>query len=294
MANLYREECTHYSTHIKGHPTVVKSYRFRMSRFVVLVSLLTAYATALPTQMVDQGSYRVGNCRIYGGTDAADGAYPFMVSLRIADNKHFCGGSIITERWILTSGHCVLGRNAADVMVVVGTNKLNSGGIFTQSCEIVIHPNFNDTEHLSNDIAMVLLRSPLRYNTLIAPAILSYDPTESTINTTMIGWGRTRRRGHYANRLQEFSTQTLRRIFCNLYDLGTITPQQICAKYQRGKAFCEGDVGGPLLQTNTKEQVGIASYHHKNGCGVKPDVYTRVASYTGWIQETIRSRKHRC
>lgn len=46
--------------------------------------------------------------KVVGGTDAAPGAYPFVVSLRTASNAHFCGGSILNNNWVLTASHCLV------------------------------------------------------------------------------------------------------------------------------------------------------------------------------------------
>jgi secreted trypsin-like serine protease len=42
---------------------------------------------------------------ITGGSPAARGQFPWQVAL-IIDNSVFCGGSLISDRWVLTAAHC--------------------------------------------------------------------------------------------------------------------------------------------------------------------------------------------
>lgn len=46
--------------------------------------------------------------RIVGGKLAPVGLAPFACVLMIAaDNSQYCGGSIISEKWVLTASHCI-------------------------------------------------------------------------------------------------------------------------------------------------------------------------------------------
>lgn len=81
--------------------------------------------------------------RIVGGQAVANGVVPWQVSLRNAANSHFCGGSIISNRWALSAAHCTIGRAQTSVRVVVGSNLLNSGGVTHVSSRIINHPSYN-------------------------------------------------------------------------------------------------------------------------------------------------------
>jgi secreted trypsin-like serine protease len=81
--------------------------------------------------------------RIVGGAGVTLGQVPTMASLRSLNNFHFCGGTVLSNRWILTSAQCVAGKNNDAVNVVVGTVTLNAGGVTHRSFNITRHPSFN-------------------------------------------------------------------------------------------------------------------------------------------------------
>ncbi|GJQ80506.1 hypothetical protein Trydic_g12398 [Trypoxylus dichotomus] len=263
-----------------------------MSKLAVFLQFLTAYATAFFTQsMTDQRIYHAASFRIVGGTVAPAGAYPFMVSLRQYPNKHFCGGTIVNNLWILTAGHCMEKKSIATVFAVVGTNKLNFGGIILKLHKIVFHPSYDDRDPTADDIAMIRLRFPLRYSATIAPVTLDTVLLQSIINVTLIGWGETTYNGSLSNNLLELSTQTLSHAACKLYWPYVFNEDHICTKFETGKGHCAGDSGGPLLYTDSKTQVGVISLRYRRGCGeMFPDVFGKVSSYVPWIQMIINTQ----
>lgn len=49
------------------------------------------------------------NWRIVGGSNAKEGQFPYIVSLRYIpkNEKHYCGGSIISNSYVVSAAHCV-------------------------------------------------------------------------------------------------------------------------------------------------------------------------------------------
>ncbi|KAJ2853796.1 Transmembrane protease serine 12 [Coemansia erecta] len=63
--------------------------------------------------------------RVIGGSDAHQGEFPFAVFLMVdeGDQTAFCGGTILSDQWILTAGHCVVdtssGGNSLNVSIPI-------------------------------------------------------------------------------------------------------------------------------------------------------------------------------
>lgn len=240
--------------------------------------------------------------KIIGGQPAPVGAYPWQVSLGvswIADpySAHFCGGSVLSERWIITAAHCAVRLTPAKVTITAGTNRLVASATRRNVKLIIVHKNYND-ETLDNDVAMMELLDPLPTGVLITPIPLLTSAAENSVliedaPLSVTGWGATQEGGLPVRDLRfiddlPFVTSSV----CNrpvAYD-GQITENMICAgKRAGGGDSCQGDSGGPLAaQTKTSPQLaGIVSWGEGCGRPEKVGVYTRVSRYVEWVNNCL-------
>src|SRR5262245_13230155 len=73
------------------------------------VALVPTAAQAAPSQ--PDG----GTINVVGGTRAAQGEFPFMVRLSMG-----CGGALLTDRIVLTAGHCISRTGSTTSVTVTG------------------------------------------------------------------------------------------------------------------------------------------------------------------------------
>lgn len=128
--------------------------------------------------------------RIVNGDDAKKGQFPHQVSLRIS-NRHFCGGSIINERYVLTAAHCLtILRPEHRVTLVTGALHITNGGDRYAKERHIAHPNFSD-KPIRNDIGLVRSRTDFKFNTLVKPIVISRKPARAGQSAVFSGWGDT-------------------------------------------------------------------------------------------------------
>lgn len=68
---------------------------------------------------------------------------------------------------------------------------------------------------------------------------------------------------------------------------------QMCAGGEAGKDSCNGDSGGPLMNTFRNDSgqwyvEGIVSFGAKCGSAGWPGIYTRVTDYLRWITDNVK------
>ncbi|XP_063992625.1 serine protease nudel isoform X2 [Diachasmimorpha longicaudata] len=230
------------------------------------------------------------NFRIVGGRTSQPQAWPFLVAV-YKDGYFHCGAVILDDQWIMTAAHCVDGHKTHFYEIQAGLLRRYSYSPMAQSRRaryIVPHPAYNRAT-MVNDIALIKLNEPLRFNRWIRPTCLPEDgwnfhPTPQTTCIT-IGWGATVEHGPDPDDLREVEVPILPQCKHNADRIG----EEICAGVsQGGKDACQGDSGGPLMcqypgSNDRWYTAGVVS--HGEGCGRQnePGVYTRVSKFRNWI-----------
>lgn len=236
--------------------------------------------------------------RIIGGEATPAGERPWMASLQ-SDGYHFCGGSVIARRWILTAAHCVEGgaeQNPSSVQVQVNVNDLSNSGEGEKHtvAKIYSHPGYAQGE--AADIALLYLASEISETVptlALADANLMSEGATAGTNATVSGWGNTSINGeNFPDIMQQVQLPLVSNEVCNsepAYN-GQIQNTELCAGFaEGGKDSCQGDSGGPLtvFYNGQENQVGVVSWG--DGCALpnKYGVYARVASFKTWVDNTM-------
>uniref|UniRef100_A0AAZ3QQ84 trypsin n=1 Tax=Oncorhynchus tshawytscha TaxID=74940 RepID=A0AAZ3QQ84_ONCTS len=243
---------------------------------------------------------------IVGGKDAQKGSWPWIVYLLITDDRGFfsCGGSLLTEEWVLTAAHCVDPNDNPipdNSFIRLGTHSLNEPSVFYRTISrIVSHPQYQKQRlAVLHDIALVKMSEKVSYSSLVKPMSLPKPSAtfDSRSKCFVAGWGDVGNNGEYmANipqTLQELELPIVKQSTCKKKFPG-LTDNMLCAgSMKKGEDSCQGDSGGPLVcgSSGVLVQVGIVSFGKINGCALKgfPGVYTRVNPYMDFISETITS-----
>lgn len=245
---------------------------------VAVIGCALAVASAFPS-----------TTRILGGHPVARGQAPYQVSLRTKMNQHFCGGAILSQQWVLTSGHCVSGRQAGDFVAVAGSTTLREGNGHVVSA-VFVHPEFN-ADGLVNDIAVLQTETSFVFNMVVQPANIGEDYSAADLSVSLTGWGQTTYPGSLSDELQGITMYTITNEQCsNAHDSSDGSPSieasNLCAISENDTGACMGDSGSPLI-TDDRQIIGLVSWGVP--CGKLPDVFTRVSVFRDWVVETVVS-----
>ena len=180
----------------------------------ILVILFSLYLFLQSCQSKDCACGRMNgkgpSTRIVNGKEVSPPhKYPWMVSI-----SDMCGGSLITNRHVLTAAHCV-NPPAAYLWVDLGLHDKRSPNPKSKRVKVLSKHVHNDWKgeayaYGGGDIAILTLATPVNFNTIISPVCLPPGDKRTYLGgkATISGWGRTAN-GNPAQKLQEVVLDTL-------------------------------------------------------------------------------------
>lgn len=241
------------------------------------------------------GTFAEPHSRITGGSESPPHKYPWMASLFMHQgaDTFFCGGTLLTNEWILTAGHCVDGFDGIDVFLGAHNvrEQYEEGRVEQTAAEFFAHPDYNPST-IKNDIGLVRLPKPVNFTDTIRPICLpSYseeDEKFAGLDAPASGWGKpTDDATSISPVLREVVTETITNLACK-FELITISATNICISGKGGKSTCNGDSGGPLhliMDDGRYKQIGITSFGLVFGCELGLHAaFTRTTSYLEFIE----------
>uniref|UniRef100_A0A8C1CIQ4 chymotrypsin n=1 Tax=Cyprinus carpio carpio TaxID=630221 RepID=A0A8C1CIQ4_CYPCA len=231
-----------------------------------------------------------GYSRIVNGEEARPHSWPWQVSLQDSTGFHFCGGSLISEWWVVTAAHCNVRTSHR---VILGEHDRSSNAEAIQTISVgksIKHPNYNSYT-INNDILLIKLATPAKLSTHVSPVCLAEtsDNFPGGLKCVTSGWGLTRYNAPDTPALlQQAALPLLTNDDCKRYWGTNITDLMICAGAS-GVSSCMGDSGGPLVceKNGVWTLVGIVSWGSSVCSTSTPAVYARVTKLRAWVDQTI-------
>ncbi|XP_014215075.1 chymotrypsin-2-like [Copidosoma floridanum] len=232
----------------------------------------------------------------------AAGEFPYMVSIQI-NGQHYCGGALISEKHVLTAGHCVykyvqnpFTNNLREITVEVGSTRIGSGRTYkVESLTCTKHFTTQDISEyfIPNDIAIITLAEDVAGSEYVKIIKLPPANFELPVGTEVVisGYGSSQFRGPPSLVMKKTKLHTISLQECNQFyrNMGSkITNHHLCTKRDVGYGTCGGDSGSPLIYN--RQVIGIVS-GGSGRCGIgDPDVFTKVSHYLPFIQYEMGNR----
>ncbi|CAG06990.1 unnamed protein product, partial [Tetraodon nigroviridis] len=219
------------------------------------------------------------------------GNSPWTVSLRDRKGNHFCGGSMVDSRWVISTKQCFsscyvdLPGYSAMMGTLFRDPKEGEPGVQTiPLTKIVCGPS-------ESQLVMLQLEYPAQFNERVSQICLPPEryivPEDTTCE--IAGWGETR--GEWTGDetvLNVAHVPVLSNKACNTYFRGRVRENEMCTQsFQGGVGACERDYGGPLACQNRDCWVleGVIIPMRRCGHPGQPNIFIRVSTYVDWIKK---------
>jgi len=230
-------------------------------------------------------------------------SWPWIIGISSSDfpERVDCGGSLITNQFILTAAHCFVrpgGMDPSIYKIRLGEHhlkKLEGFEVFRTIDRIYVHQNYD--QNYDNDIAVLRLTKTVEFSPNRRPACIADigDEVKKGMSCFVAGWGFQAGGVPGPPELKIVKVPIVDLAECRLkYSLllEEVTSRMICASGDGNTDSCEGDSGGPMVCQQPDgqfKQMGIVSWGI--GCGQKDQygVYANVAKLRSWLDDLLES-----
>jgi len=306
----YAQDCVDTSTHCPGWKIICDTNDYVQKRCPQTCGLCGPTVPPQPTTAPPPlpSINPVGSCgkpevqmsRVIAGDDAKKGAWPWQILL-LFNGRPGCGGSIISNRWVVTAAHCVDRRTDTPwifkVRVGEHDRNVNEGTEVDHAVEKVIMHESYDRNRIRNDIALFKLSKPIMFNKYVKPVCLPDADVKPGHQCYITGWGKIQHPGNMHTMLQQAVMPAVSNDVCdkkNYRGIGLhVTADMICGGSggTSRRSGCHGDSGGPYVcQVNGRWELH-GDVSHGSGRCKSTDSYTvfaRTTYFKSWIEEQIR------
>ncbi|XP_044057499.1 coagulation factor IX [Siniperca chuatsi] len=232
--------------------------------------------------------------RIVGGVLEKQGGSPWQVLVHRSDGYGFCGGILVSDRWVVSAAHCF--EETADHVTIGDFDKCrpDPGEQLIKVQKVFIHPHFHSFT-FDSDIALLYLVQPVVRGPTAIPVCLP-DPhlskylLQEGYRGVVTGWGATQYLGRSSRFLRKVALPVVSYQDCIASTEQVITDNMFCAGYLEASIdACSGDSGGPFVVNyrGTWFLTGVVSWGEKCAEKGKYGVYTRLGNFLNWIRDTM-------
>ncbi|KAJ8397241.1 hypothetical protein AAFF_G00440750 [Aldrovandia affinis] len=251
------------------------------------------------THQEDNFTDPLGTLRIVGGRLERQGGSPWQVLIRRKTGYGFCGGTLVSSRWVLSAAHCF--QETPDHVTIGDYDKMRRDQDEQKISvdAVLVHPHYH-AYTFDSDIALLRLAEEVQLGPYATPVclpnahlahILSREGTMGTVT----GWGATQHMGRSSRFLRKVALPVVDHHKCVRSTEQVVTDNMFCAGYlQDNLDACSGDSGGPFVANyrGTWYLTGVVSWGEECAAKGKYGFYTRLGNYLHWIQDTMRRHGH--
>ncbi|XP_026330490.1 polyserase-2-like [Hyposmocoma kahamanoa] len=263
-----------------GYPGVYT----RVTKF--LVSLFPGCGISIHQSVIESNI----NGRLVGDLGSPH-EFPWLALVNIGSKS--LGGSLLSDRHVVTSASALYGVKAKDIIVTLGSydrcGEEGNPALNSTVDAVFLHPGYSPSVK-SNDIALLRLSHAVPFSRFITPICLPNEGLQDWLHVAWVaGWVDG---VNYSCTPRVAVLPTLPTKTCmKEVDPSFMTPDKGCLGPVGVKSIiCEDDIGTPVMaQTNFGGAFKLIGITSSSSCEqtITP-LYTRITDHASWIYENIR------